>query len=65
MARPGAGSVPLGWTISPVLQEAAPTLAAYYARTASPNDALIAGPSGAGYILPSKGRARSSLRTCA
>ena len=29
-------------------------MAAYYARTASPNDALIAGPSGAGYILPSK-----------
>jgi hypothetical protein len=48
------GSVPLGWTISPLLPEAAPALAEYYRRTASVSDELIAGPSGAGYILPSK-----------
>ncbi len=48
------GSVPLGWTISPLLSEAAPALAEYYRRTMTANDELIAGPSGAGYILPSK-----------
>lgn len=48
------GSMPLGWTISPLLMEAAPALAEYYKRTVSANDELIAGPSGAGYILPSK-----------
>jgi GxGYxYP putative glycoside hydrolase C-terminal domain/GxGYxY sequence motif in domain of unknown function N-terminal len=50
---PVRGSIPIGWTISPALVQAAPSLAAYYIRTASPNDELIAGPSGAGYMLPS------------
>ena len=48
------GSFPLGWTISPVLSQAAPVMAAYYARTAKPTDELIAGPSGAGYMFPSQ-----------
>ncbi|MGH2496684.1 MAG: hypothetical protein ACRDIV_18440, partial [Ktedonobacteraceae bacterium] len=47
------GSIPLGWTIAPILTEAAPTLAAYYRNTATRNDELIAGPSGAAYIWPS------------
>jgi hypothetical protein len=47
------GSYPLGWTISPVLSQAAPEMAAYYARTATANDELLAGPSGAGYMYPS------------
>jgi hypothetical protein len=47
------GSVPLGWTISPVLLEAAPAMAQYYRDSATPNDELIAGPSGAAYIFPS------------
>jgi len=47
------GSVPLGWTIAPTLSEAAPTLAAYYRDTATSNDELIAGPSGAAYMWPS------------
>ena len=47
------GALPIGWTISPALAQAAPTLAAYYARTASANDEFIAGPSGAGYMFPS------------
>jgi GxGYxYP putative glycoside hydrolase C-terminal domain/GxGYxYP_N second domain/GxGYxYP third domain len=51
---PARGSMPLGWTISPVLQEAAPALAEYYKRTATGRDELIAGPSGAGYIRPSQ-----------
>ena len=48
------GSFPLGWTISPVLSQAASVMAAYYARTAKPTDELIAGPSGAGYMFPSE-----------
>ncbi len=47
------GSIPIGWTISPVLTQAAPSLATYYASTATTNDELIAGPSGAGYMYPS------------
>jgi GxGYxYP putative glycoside hydrolase C-terminal domain/GxGYxY sequence motif in domain of unknown function N-terminal len=47
------GSVPLGWTIAPTLIEAAPTLAAYYQNTATQNDELVAGASGAAYIWPS------------
>jgi putative glycoside hydrolase with GxGYxYP motif/GxGYxY motif-containing protein len=51
---PVRGSYPLGWTISPVLSQAAPAMAAYYARTATAQDELIAGPSGAGYMYPSQ-----------
>lgn len=50
---PARGSLPLGWTIAPALQQVMPVLAAYYRRTATENDELIAGPSGAAYILPS------------
>src|SRR6266516_3009142 len=50
---PVRGSMPIGWTISPSLVQTAPSLAAYYMGTASLNDELIAGPSGAGYIFPS------------
>lgn len=51
---PARGAVPLGWTLSPLLAHAAPALAAYYARSASVNDELIAGPSGMGYMYPSR-----------
>lgn len=50
---PIRGSIPIGWTISPSLVQTAPSLAAYYLHTASQNDELIAGPSGAGYLYPS------------
>jgi hypothetical protein len=50
---PVRGSLPIGWTIAPALLEAAPSLAAYYVSTATPNDELIAGPSGASYMFPS------------
>jgi hypothetical protein len=50
---PVRGSIPIAWTISPSLVQTAPSLAAYYTDTASPNDELLAGPSGAGYMLPS------------
>lgn len=48
------GSLPIGWTTSPVLLQGAPAMAAYYGRTATPNDELLAGPSGAGYMFPSR-----------
>jgi hypothetical protein len=50
---PARGSFPLGWTISPVMAQAAPAMAAYYAHMATAQDELIAGPSGAGYMYPS------------
>ena len=50
---PARGSFPLGWTFSPLMAEAAPAMSAYYLDTATPNDELVAGPSGAGYMFPS------------
>jgi len=50
---PARGSLPLGWTIAPALQQAMPALARFYRRTASANDEFLAGPSGAAYLLPS------------
>ncbi|GAC1580343.1 MAG: GxGYxYP family putative glycoside hydrolase [Ktedonobacteraceae bacterium] len=50
---PGRSTLPIGWTLSPSLIHAAPRLAEYYLKSASPNDEFIAGPSGAGYIFPS------------
>jgi GxGYxYP putative glycoside hydrolase C-terminal domain/GxGYxYP_N second domain/GxGYxYP third domain/GxGYxYP_N 1st domain len=47
------GSLPIGWTFSPVIMQAAPAMAHYYRSTATSNDELIAGPSGAGYMFPS------------
>jgi len=46
---PRRGEVPIGWTCSPMLLDAGPGLLNYYYRTATPNDVLICGPSGAGY----------------
>ena len=51
---PAHGSIPTGWTISPVLVQDIPVLASYYVQNATPNDELIAGPSGAGYMFPSQ-----------
>ena len=48
------GTIPLGWTISPILEQAAPSLLSYYFQTAKPTDEFIAGPSGAGYMFPSR-----------
>jgi hypothetical protein len=49
---PERGQAPLNWTISPLLHDAAPAILSYYQRTATPNDLLIVGPSGAGYAYP-------------
>ncbi len=49
---PERGQAPLNWTVSPLLHDAAPAILAYYQRTATANDLLIVGPSGAGYAFP-------------
>lgn len=51
---PARGSFPLGWTLSPLVLQAAPALLSYYYETATPNDEFIAAPSGAGYMFPSR-----------
>lgn len=50
---PDRGKVPLNWTTQPLAVDAAPAFLSYYQRTASRNDYLMAGPSGAGYVYPS------------
>ncbi|MEV0096809.1 GxGYxYP domain-containing protein [Streptomyces sp. NPDC050738] len=50
--NPARGRVPVNWTVSPLLADLGPALLAYYQQTASDNDLLIAGPSGAGYTYP-------------
>ncbi len=49
---PARGSVPFNWECQPLLVELAPALLQRYQRIATPNDCLIAGPSGAGYVVP-------------
>jgi GxGYxYP putative glycoside hydrolase C-terminal domain/GxGYxY sequence motif in domain of unknown function N-terminal len=51
---PNRGKVPLNWTTQPLAVDAAPAFLSYYQRTASHNDYLMAGPSGAGYVYPSE-----------
>lgn len=46
------GRLPLTWTISPALAEAAPDLLNYYYATATPADCFASGPSGLGYAMP-------------
>lgn len=49
---PNRGKVPLNWTSSPLLYDAAPAMLNYFNDTATANDLIIAGPSGAGYFYP-------------
>jgi hypothetical protein len=51
---PARERIPLGWTVAPAIAQAAPVIAAYYTRSATDNSELIAGPSGAGYMYPSR-----------
>ena len=53
-ASPKRGRVPITWTFQPVLQELDPVYLAWIKSTASANDTLIVGPSGAGceYLSP-------------
>jgi hypothetical protein len=48
----GRGAVPLNWSISAFLYDIGPAIFAYYQSTATANDLLMAGPSGAGYTYP-------------
>jgi len=43
------GSVPIGWTTSPLACDIDPGMLSYYWSTATTNDCLVSGPSGAGY----------------
>ncbi|HEX4808235.1 MAG TPA: GxGYxYP domain-containing protein [Bryobacteraceae bacterium] len=49
---PNRGKVPLNWSVSPLLLDAAPGILYYYQSTQTPNDFWVAGPSGAGYTYP-------------
>ncbi|WP_231597443.1 GxGYxYP domain-containing protein [Bacillus sp. SA1-12] len=49
---PARGKVPINWTSSPMLYDAAPAILNYYQSTATENDLLVAGPSGVGYFSP-------------
>jgi hypothetical protein len=51
---PVRGTVPINWTVSPLLATYAPTMLAYYQRTATLDDYLITGISGAGYSYPAR-----------
>jgi hypothetical protein len=48
------GKVPIGWTISPGLVDAAPIILDYFWSTASANDVMVAGASGLGYTYPTQ-----------
>ncbi len=49
--NPDRGSIPINWTVSPLLCDFGPGMYNYYSSTASDNDCLVSGPSGAGYSL--------------
>lgn len=46
---PGRGAVPMNWTVSPLLEDIGPALLHHFQSTATENDLLVCGPSGAGY----------------
>jgi hypothetical protein len=50
--RPERGMVPFNWEMQPLLVELAPALLGLFYSTLTTNDCLVAGPSGAGYIIP-------------
>jgi alpha-tubulin suppressor-like RCC1 family protein len=43
------GKIPIGWTVDPLTANFDPAMLDYYWSTATANDCLISGPSGAGY----------------
>lgn len=46
------GMVPFNWETQPLLAEIAPALLEFYFETMKEKDYLLAGPSGAGYVIP-------------
>ena len=51
-AEPLRGTLPIAWSLNPLLVELAPPLLDMYYDTATPMDRFIAAPSGAGYLYP-------------
>jgi len=51
-SEPERGTMPLAWSINPLLVDLAPPLLDWYYDTATPFDRFIAAPSGAGYLYP-------------
>jgi hypothetical protein len=49
---PIRGTVPIAWSINPLLVDLAPPLLDAYYGSANPTDRFIAAPSGAGYLYP-------------
>ncbi len=49
--QPERGKVPFNWEVQPLLVELAPALLEKYYATATEQDCLVAGPSGAGYTI--------------
>eukprot|EP00419_Tripos_fusus_P004085 CAMPEP_0172673566 /NCGR_PEP_ID=MMETSP1074-20121228/12220_1 /TAXON_ID=2916 /ORGANISM="Ceratium fusus, Strain PA161109" /LENGTH=597 /DNA_ID=CAMNT_0013490881 /DNA_START=69 /DNA_END=1862 /DNA_ORIENTATION=+ len=49
---PQRGKIPMGWTFSPSSAWVAPSALAKVLTSKSPNDELVAGPSGVGYMFP-------------
>ena len=49
-ASPKRGSIPVAWSVDPVLSERFPALMDYFATTATANDSFIGGVAGAGYV---------------
>ena len=47
--NPARGTVPIGWTVSPLSADLDPAMLNFYYRTSTTNDCLVSGPSGAGY----------------
>jgi hypothetical protein len=47
--KPARGAIPISWTASPLAADMDPAMLDYYWRTATTNDCLVSGPSGAGY----------------
>jgi hypothetical protein len=43
------GTLPIGWTVTPMAAEMDPMMFNFYWNTATTNDCLVSGPSGAGY----------------
>ena len=67
--NPRRGEVPFNWECQPLLMEIAPALLEKFLNGAMANDCLVAGPSGAGYIVPPlapdlTGYMRETLRLC-
>ncbi len=51
-AEPERGTMPLAWSLSPLLADVAPPYLDYYYGSATPDDRFVLGPSGAGYLYP-------------